>query len=223
MYSSARRNRASSPELPSSPLYSPTPFPPSPMIPTIPDEDDEHTLCAYGDISLTEQCFLPSLPSNVQSPVEGDTVSRPRRLSSAAAAHPPRGAMANRPRPPIMLKSKNPYDLIAKAAIAQLKLSLKEIVDHMKAKGKFNVPPPIKVVARTPAPVQRSPLSANTPNTPPLTPTSAPLSPCSPVTPKSPKKPFRGYGPMPRRSPLPKWDEVYPDLPESQYTKKTVV
>ncbi|KAF9041895.1 hypothetical protein BDZ89DRAFT_1156241 [Hymenopellis radicata] len=163
MYSSARRNRASSPELPSSPLYSPTPCPPSPMIPTIPDEDDEHTLCAYGDISLTEQCFLPSLPSNV-SPVKEDIFNRPRRLSSAAAAHPPRGAMANRPRPPIMLKSKNPYDLIAQAAISQPQLSLKEIVDTMKAKGKFNVPPPIKVVPRTPAPVQRSQHAASYPD-----------------------------------------------------------
>ncbi|KAF9042641.1 hypothetical protein BDZ89DRAFT_1109557 [Hymenopellis radicata] len=192
------------------------------MIPTIPDEEDEHTLCAYGDISLTEQCFLPSLPSNV-SPVKEDSFNRPRRLSSAAAAHPPRGTMANRPRPPVMLKSKNPYDLIAQAAIAHPQLSLKEIVDTMKAKGKFNVPPPIKVVPRTPAPVQRSPFSPNTPNTPPLTPTSAPLSPRSPVTPKSPQEPFRGYGPIPRRSPLPKWDEVYSDLAESQSIKQTLV
>ncbi|KAF8920385.1 hypothetical protein CPB85DRAFT_1557068 [Mucidula mucida] len=205
MYSSARRNRAYSPEPPSSRLYSPMPCPPSPMIPTIPDEDDEHTLCAFGDISLTEQCFIPSLPSDA-SPVKGDSFHRPRRASPAAAAHAPRGAMANRPRPPILLKSKNPYTLIAKAAIAQPQLSLKEIVDSMKAKGKFNVPAPIKVVPRTPAPIKRSPLSPSTSNTPSLTPTSAPLSPQSPITPKSPQKPFRGYGPMPRRPALPKWD-----------------
>ncbi len=129
MYSSARRNRAYSPEPPSSRLYSPMPCPPSPMIPTIPDEDDEHTLCAFGDISLTEQCFIPSLPSDA-SPVKGDSFHRPRRASPAAAAHAPRGAMANRPRPPILLKSKNPYVSVSSATA---RLYIQSINDRLSS------------------------------------------------------------------------------------------
>ncbi|KAK0207888.1 hypothetical protein DFS33DRAFT_1271281 [Desarmillaria ectypa] len=202
---------------------------PSP-VPTIPDENDEHTLTGFGDISLSDDCFIPGIASDI-SPTKKGSLRRPKKPATPRSRP---GVLANRPPPPLMakaLRSPSEHQLI-KAALAEPKVNFKTLIDSVRlteekiskiSPKKKGIPSPIAIFKRgassSPAPSPRAvtlPTSPKTPKTPkPVTPRTPKL----PISPQSPK-PWRGNSPLPKRPPLPTWDLVYPGLADDKELEK---
>ncbi|KAK0475109.1 hypothetical protein IW261DRAFT_1568026 [Armillaria novae-zelandiae] len=192
------------------------------LIPTIPDENDEHTLTGFGDISLSDDCFIPGIASDI-SATKTESLKRPKK---PPALCPRPSVLSNRPPPPLMakaLRSPTENQRLIKAALAEPKVNFKTLIDSVrlieqkippqKSPQKKGIPSPIAIfkrgVASSPPPSPWTPVtSPKTPKTPkPVT----PRTPKSPSSPQSPK-PWRGNSPLPKRPPLPIWDLVYPEL-----------
>ncbi|KAG7450887.1 uncharacterized protein BT62DRAFT_917156 [Guyanagaster necrorhizus] len=197
----------------------------SSTVPTIPDENDEHTLEGFGDISLSDNCFIPGVASDL-SPRKKETI--PRGTKKPPTLHLRPGVLSNRPLPPLMakaLRSPTEHQQLIKATLAEPKVNFKTLIDSVrlteekmsqntpKRKG---IPSPIAIFKRggssSPAPSPIAALSPKTPKTPkPMT----PRTPKSPTSPQSPK-PWRGNSPLPKRLPLPTWDLLYPELEDAK-------
>ncbi|SJL03145.1 uncharacterized protein ARMOST_06491 [Armillaria ostoyae] len=201
---------------------------PSP-IPTIPDENDEHTLTGFGDISLSDDCFIPGIASDI-SPTKKDSLKRPKK---PPALRPRPSVLSNRPPPPLMakaLRSPTEHQRLIKAALAEPKVNFKTLIDSVrltedkisqKSPKKKGIPSPIAIFKRGAA--SSPPPSPWAPVTSPKTPkTPKPVTPRTPKPPSSPQspKPWRGNSPLPKRPPLPTWDLVYPELADNKEENK---
>ncbi|KAK0232709.1 hypothetical protein IW262DRAFT_1289955 [Armillaria fumosa] len=189
------------------------------LIPTIPDENDEHTLTGFGDISLSDDCFIPSIASDI-SPTKKDSMKRPKKPPTL---RPCPSALSNRPPPPLMakaLRSPTEHQRLIKAALAEPKVNFKTLIDSVRLTGekisqkspkKKGIPSPIAIFKR--GAVSSPPPSPWAPVTSPKMPkTPKPVTPRTPKPPTSPQspKPWRGNSPLPKRPPLPIWDLAYP-------------
>ncbi|KAK0446501.1 uncharacterized protein EV420DRAFT_1751284 [Desarmillaria tabescens] len=202
-------------------------------IPTIPDENDEHTLTGFGDISLSDDCFIPGIASDI-SPTKKDSLRRPKKRTTPRSRP---GVLSNRPPPPLMakaLRSPTEHQQLIKAALAEPKVDFKALIDSVRlteervskiSPKKKGVPSPIaifkRVASSSPAPSPREFTSPTSPKTP-KTPVPKPMTPRTPKPPTSPQspKPWRGNSPLPKRPPLPTWDLVYPELADNKELEK---
>ncbi|KAJ3762156.1 hypothetical protein EV360DRAFT_79579 [Lentinula raphanica] len=146
-------------------------------------------LTAYGDISQSEINFVPSLHSDV-------AIKRPS----------PYRRNAKRPLPPTICKSISTkfkedcedLSILLDGLRAERENRAGRLAQHKSCAEDSKLTAATGTSRRIPAPLQISNEARQTNQPPP-----------SPV---SPKRPFRGNAPLPRRSPLPRWDLLDPDV-----------
>ncbi|KAF9463618.1 hypothetical protein BDZ94DRAFT_1258707 [Collybia nuda] len=188
-------------------------------------ETKDHTLTGFGDISLTNVFFVPG-PSSGLSPTRSPLHTPKKsaiRLRPKASPFP-----VDRPLPSVIQKVMPPSPSKARISPGE---DFESLVENMRSyqsksllrsalsssqKSLSSIPPrDVRILPKTSDKIQAIKEIVERPVAPKrldLRAPSAPLPPPAMLAPKPKERPLRGYGKLPRRPPLPRWDLLDPDV-----------